>query len=197
MPQLKYRITHWYCPNFGLLDGYQNDHLSPQFFFLWDLWHTMMLDYRPFFSHIQCLGAVHGFWSFYYGWKGPCLGVFPILQYKRPQGEEGFFLEISNLGWTVSYTGCREAGWIQKARRRRSGNWLDSNADALNGEKQGSDFCDVSCTICVPGIMKIGENWRIWILLILCTRGHENWRKLKHLIFMKFRAPGVMKVGEN
>ena len=126
-----YRITHWYCPNFGLLDGYQNDHLSPQFFFLWDLWHTMMLDYRPFFSHIQCLGAVHGFWSFYYGWKGPCLGVFPILQYKRPQGEEGFFLGISNLGWTVSYTGCREAGWIQKARRRRSGNWLDSNADAL------------------------------------------------------------------
>ena len=31
-----YRITHW----FGLLDGNQNDHLSPQFFFLWDLWHT-------------------------------------------------------------------------------------------------------------------------------------------------------------
>ena len=50
-----------------------------------------------FFSHTQCPGAVHGFWSFYYGGKGPYLGVFPILQYKRPQGEEGFFLEISNL----------------------------------------------------------------------------------------------------
>ena len=56
---------------------------------------------------------------------------------------------------------------------------LDSNADALNGEKQGSDFCDVSRA------------------MYLCARGHENWRKLKHLIFMKFRAPGVMKVGEN
>ena len=52
-----------------------------------------------FFSHTQCPGAVHGFWSFYYGGKGPYLGVFPILQYKRPQGEEVFFLRISNLGW--------------------------------------------------------------------------------------------------
>ena len=60
-------------------------------------------------------------------------------------------------------------------------------------------FCEVSCTrvhenfrklkhfiyvkFCVPEVMKIGENWIIWILLILCTRGYENWRKLKHLIF--------------
>ena len=29
------------------------------------------------------------------------------------------------------------------------------------------------------------------------TRGHENGRKLKHLIFVKFRVPGVMKIGEN
>ena len=28
----------------------------------------------------------------------------------------------------------------------------------------------------VPEIMKIGENWNIWF-------GHENWRKLKHLIW--------------
>ena len=52
-----------------------------------------------FFSHIQCTGAVHGFWSFYYGGKGPYLGVFPILQCKRPQGEDVFFLGISNLDW--------------------------------------------------------------------------------------------------
>ena len=30
-----------------------------------------------------------------------------------------------------------------------------------------------------------------------CTRGHENWRKLKHLIYVKFGVPGVMKIGEN
>ena len=47
-----------------------------------------------FFSHLQCPGAVCGFWSFYKGGKGPYLGVFPILLYKRPQGEEGFFLGI-------------------------------------------------------------------------------------------------------
>ena len=27
--------------------------------------------------------------------------------------------------------------------------------------------------------------------------GHENWRKMKHLIFVRFRLPGVMKIGEN
>ena len=32
---------------------------------------------------------------------------------------------------------------------------------------------------------------------VLCTRGHENWRKLKHLIFVKFHVPGVMKFAEN
>ena len=56
-----------------------------------------ILIFGHFFSHIQCLGAVRGFWLVFFGGKGPYLGVFPILQYKRPQGEEGFFLEISNL----------------------------------------------------------------------------------------------------
>ena len=27
--------------------------------------------------------------------------------------------------------------------------------------------------------------------------GHENWRKFKHLIFVKFRVPGVMTIAEN
>ena len=31
---------------------------------------------------------------------------------------------------------------------------------------------------------------------VSCTRGHENERKLKHLIFVKFRVPGVMKIRE-
>ena len=85
-----------------------------------------------FFSHIQCTGAVHGFWSFYYGGKGPYLGVFPILQYKRPQGEEGFFLGISNLGWF--------------------------------------DFSEV-----------------------LCTRGHENWKKLSISFLWSFMYPWSWK----
>ena len=85
-----------------------------------------------FFSHIQCTGAVHGFWSFYYGGKGPYLGVFPILQYKRPQGEEGFFLGISNLGWF--------------------------------------DFSEV-----------------------LCTRGHENWKKLSICFLWSFMYPWSWK----
>ena len=58
-----------------------------------------------FFSHIQCTGAVHGFWSFYYGGKGPYLGVFPILQYKRPQGEEDFCLGIRMAVMWVSCLG--------------------------------------------------------------------------------------------
>ena len=94
-------------------------------------------------------------------------------------------------------------------------------------------FCEVSCTrgnenwrklkylifvnFCVPGVMKIGQNWSVWFLWsfvypgswklekikvfdiceFLCTRGHENWAKLKCLIFVKFRVPGVMKIGEN
>ena len=32
---------------------------------------------------------------------------------------------------------------------------------------------------------------------VLCTWGHEIWRKLKHLIFVKFRVLGFMKFGEN
>ena len=82
-----------------------------------------------FFSHIQCPGAVHSFWLFYYGGKGPYLGVFPILQYKRPQGEEVFFLGISNLGWF----GFLKAqfwwhGILQRHRLPRSG---------LNSKRQG------------------------------------------------------------
>ena len=30
-----------------------------------------------------------------------------------------------------------------------------------------------------------------------CTRGHENWRKLKYLILVKFCVPGVMNIEEN
>ena len=159
-------------------------------------------DFRPFFSHIQCLGAVRGFWLSFYGGKGPYLGAFPILQYKRPQGEEGFFLEISNLGWLgfakpnfggrASYkgTGCREVGWTQKTRRR-TGNWLDSNADALNGEKQGSDFCDVSFTICVPGVIKIGENWSIWFLWSFMYPGSWKFEKIEAFdFFVNFVYPG-------
>ena len=85
-----------------------------------------------FFSHTQCPRVVHGFWSFYYGGKGPYLGVFPILQYKRPQGEEGFFLGISNLGWF--------------------------------------DFSEV-----------------------LCTRGHENWKKLSISFLWSFMYPWSWK----
>ena len=46
-----YRMTHWIVTNFNLLDGNLNDHLLPQFFFLWLLWDTKMrgFDCRPFF----------------------------------------------------------------------------------------------------------------------------------------------------
>jgi len=42
----------------------------------------------------------------------------------------------------------------------------------------------------------------VWIKLsdfcgFSCTRGHEIWRKLKHLIFVDFHVPGVMKIEEN
>ena len=30
-----------------------------------------------------------------------------------------------------------------------------------------------------------------------CTRGQENWRKLKRLIYVKIHVPGVRKIGEN
>ena len=56
----------------------------------------------------------------------------------------------------------------------------------------------------VPGVMKIGEKWSVWFLWkfmypgswklekneasdsceILCTRGHENWKKMKCLILV-------------
>jgi hypothetical protein len=41
--------------------------------------------------------------------------------------------------------------------------------------------------------MKIGEN-EASDFVKFCVRGHENWRKLKHLTFLKFCAHGVMKV---
>ena len=95
-------------------------------------------------------------------------------------------LSKPNFGGTVSCkgTGCREVGWTQKARRRRTGNWLDSNADALNGEKQGSDFCDVSCTICVFGVMKIGENWSIWFLSSFVYPGSWKLEKIEEFGFL-------------
>ena len=75
--------------------------IAPILFLVWYMNQNILgiLIFGHFFSHIQCLGAVCGFWLFFYSGKGPYLGVFPILQYKRPQGEKGFFLEISNLGW--------------------------------------------------------------------------------------------------
>ena len=82
-----------------------------------------------FFTHTVPWGSAR---PFYYGWKGPCLGVFPILQYKRPQGEEGFFLGISNLGWF--------------------------------------DFSEV-----------------------LCTWGHENWKKLSISFLWSFMYPWSWK----
>ena len=32
---------------------------------------------------------------------------------------------------------------------------------------------------------------------VLCTRGHDNLKKLKDYIFVKFCVPGVMKIREN
>ena len=46
-------------------------------------------------------------------------------------------------------------------------------------------------------VKKIGENRSFWFLLIFMYRGHENWRKLKLLIFVDFHVPGVMKIEEN
>ena len=128
-----------------------------------------------FFSHTQCPGAVHGFWSFYYGGKGPYLGVFPILQYKRPQGEEGFFLGISNLGWfDFSEVSCTR-GHENRSKLKHLIFVKFAYPGSWNLEKiEAFDFCDVSC-----------------------TRGHENWRKLKYLILVKFCVPGVMKTGKN
>ena len=49
-----YHMTHWIVTNFDLLDGNLNDHLLPQFFFLWLLWYTKMRGFecRPFFFYI-------------------------------------------------------------------------------------------------------------------------------------------------
>ena len=137
-----------------------------------------------FFSHTQCPGAVHGFWSFYYGGKGPYLGVFPILQYKRPQGKEGFFLGISNLGWfEFSEVLCT----------RGHENW-----------KKIKHLFFVK--FCVSGVMKIGKKSSIWLsfmctrwLSFTCTRGNENWWKIKYLILVKcwswsFVYPGSWKL---
>ena len=66
----------------------------------------------------------------------------------------------------------------------------------------------------IPGVIKVGGNWSIWILWnfiypgswklekieafdfceVLSTRGHENQRKLKNLIFVRFRVTGVIKI---
>ena len=75
----------------------------------------------------------------------------------------------------------------------------------------------------VPGVMKIKQNWSFWFLWsfmypgswkldkievsdfceVSCTRGHENWRKLKYLIFVNtlifsnFHDPGYTKIHQN
>ena len=57
---------------------------------------------------------------------------------------------------------------------------------------EASDFCEILCT-------RGHENWRKLKHLIFfevsCFRGHENWRKMKCLIFVKFCLPGVMIIG--
>ena len=56
-----------------------------------------------------------------------------------------------------------------------------------------SDYYEVLCT-------RGHENWRKLKRLIFgkfCVFGHGNWRKLKSLIFMKFHVPGVMEIREN
>ena len=78
-------------------------------------------------------------------------------------------------------------------------------------KNKASEFCEV---FVYPGDIKIGENWSFWFLwkfmypgswklqkieasdffVILCTRGHGNWRKFQHLIFVKFCLTGVMKI---
>ena len=77
--------------------------------------------------------------------------------------------------------------------------------------------CMIFVKFHVLGVMKIWENWSVRLLRILmypgswkfdkieesyfwefsCTRGHENSRKLKGLIFVKFHVSGVMKMKEN
>ena len=76
-------------------------------------------------------------------------------------------------------------------------------------------FCEVSCTrvhenfrklkhfiyvkFCVPEVMKIGENWIIWILLILCTRVMkigENWSIWFFWSFLWFSWPRVHKINK-
>ena len=77
--------------------------------------------------------------------------------------------------------------------------------------------CMIFVKFHVLGVMKIWENWSVRLLRILmypgswkfdkieesyfwefsCTRGHENSRKLKGLIFVKFHVSGVMKMREN
>jgi hypothetical protein len=37
--------------------------------------------------------------------------------------------------------------------------------------------------------IEVSDFWEV-----LCSRGHEDWRKLKYLIFGKFHLPGVMKI---
>ena len=79
---------------------------------------------------------------------------------------------------------------------------------------EASDFCEILCTrghenwrkksirfLCnfVYGVMKIGENWSVRFLCNFVYPGswklkknkacHENWRKLKCMIFVKIHVP--------
>jgi hypothetical protein len=57
------------------------------------------------------------------------------------------------------------------------------------GENEAFDFSEVS--------WKLEKIEAFDFFEVSCTRGHEYQRKLKHLIFLKFCVPGVMKIGEN
>ena len=48
-----------------------------------------------------------------------------------------------------------------------------------------------------PGSLKLEKNEASDFMDVLCTRGHENWRKMKCLIFVKIHVPGVIKIEEN
>ena len=113
-------------------------------------------DCRPFFfSHIQCLGAVCGFWLFYKGGKGPYLGVFPILQYKRPQGEEDFFLGIR---MAVTWVGCLGCFVFQGP------NLLAQFPTKAQVNRKRVELKRNFVKFRVPGVMKVGENCSISFL---------------------------------
>ena len=67
---------------------------------------------------------------------------------------------------------------------------------------EGYNFCEISCTGGHENSRKlkhmIFENFNVpWVLITYLTLGHENVRKLKCSTFENFHVPGVMKIQEN